>query len=133
LLDKYPDDIKLVLKNFPLPMHPFARKAAAAALAANNQGKYWEFSHKLFENSSSLSDSKIQDIAKQLGLDLEKFNRDLNDASVQSLINKDISDAERASVRGTPTIFVNGKALKNRRPNEFQEMLETELKKKKID
>jgi len=114
-------------------MHPFARKAAAAALAANNQGKYWEFSHKLFENSSNLSDSKIQDIAQQLGLDVEKFNRDLNDASVQYLINKDISEAGKASVQGTPTIFVNGKALKNRGGNEFQELLETELKKKKVN
>jgi protein-disulfide isomerase len=131
LLDKYPNDIKLVLKNFPLSMHPFARKAATAALAANKQGKFWEFSNKLFENSANLSDIKIQDIAKQLGLDVEKFNRDLNDASVQSLIDKDISDAEKASVRGTPTIFVNGKALKNRGANEFQEMLEAELKKKK--
>lgn len=112
-------------------MHPFARKAATAALAANKQGKFWEFSNKLFENSANLSDIKIQDIAKQLGMDVEKFNRDLNDASVQNLIDKDISDAEKASVRGTPTIFVNGKALKNRGPNEFQEMLETELKKKK--
>ena len=112
-------------------MHPFARKAAAAALAANKQGRFWEFSNKLFENSSNLSDIKIQDIAKQLGLDMEKFNRDLNDASVQNLIDKDISDAEKASIRGTPTIFVNGKAVKNRRPNEFQDMIETELKRKK--
>ncbi len=112
-------------------MHPFARKAAAAALAANNQGKYWEFSQKLFENFSGLNDSKIEDIAKQLGLDVEKFNRDLNDASVQSLINRDISEAEKASVQGTPTIFVNGKALKNRGAEEFQELIQTELKKKK--
>jgi protein-disulfide isomerase len=131
LLDKYPKDVKLVLKNFPLPMHPFARKAAAAALAANNQGKYWECSRKLFENYASLSDDKIQDIARQLGLDMEKFNRDLTDASTQALINKDMSDAEKASLQGTPTIFVNGKALKNRGPNEFQEMIETELKRKK--
>jgi protein-disulfide isomerase len=131
LLDKYPQEIKLVLKNFPLPMHPFARMAAAAALAANNQGKYWEFSQKLFENFSSLNDVKIQDIAMELGLDMEKFNRDLTDASVQHLIDRDISDGEKASVQGTPTIFVNGKALKNRRPNEFQEMIEAELKRKK--
>jgi protein-disulfide isomerase len=131
LLGKYPKDVKLVLKNFPLPMHPFARKAAAAALAANNQGKYWEFSGKLFENYSTLSDDKILDIARQLGLDMEKFNRDLADASIQALINKDMSDAEKASLQGTPTIFVNGKALKNRGPNEFQEMIENELKRKK--
>jgi predicted DsbA family dithiol-disulfide isomerase len=78
-----------------------------------------------------LSDEKIQDIARQLGLDMEKFNQDVNDASIQSLINKDMSDAEKVPVQGTPTIFVNGKALKNRGPNEFQLMIENELKKKK--
>lgn len=112
-------------------MHPYARKAASASLAADKQGKYWEFSHKLFENSSSLSDAKIQDIAQQLGLNMEKFNRDLTDMSLQTLINKDISDAEKASVQGTPTIFVNGKALKKIGANEFQELIETELKRKK--
>ena len=131
MLDKYPKELKIVIKNFPLPMHNFARKAAAAALAANKQEKFFEFSHKLFENSSSLSDAKIQDIAKELGLDLEKFNRDVNDSSVQNLINRDMNDANQAAVQGTPTIFVNGKVLKNRGPNEIQAMIEAELKKKK--
>jgi protein-disulfide isomerase len=112
-------------------MHPFARKAAAAALAANNQGKYWEFSNKLFENFSGLSEEKIQDIAKQLGLDMEKFNRDVNDASIQALINRDMSDAEKVPVQGTPTLFVNGKALKRLGPTELQEMIDNELKRKK--
>ena len=112
-------------------MHPFARKAAAAALAANNQGKYWEFSGKLFENYSSLSDDKIQDIARKLGLDMEKFNRDLTDASIQALINRDMSDAEKVPVQGTPTLFVNGKALKRLSPNDLQEMIQNELKRKK--
>jgi protein-disulfide isomerase len=131
LLDKHPKDVKLVLKNFPLPMHPFARKAAAAALAADKQGKFWQFSDKLFENYANLNDDKIRDIARQLGLDLEKFNRDVNDASIQALINRDMSDAEKATVQGTPSIFINGKALKNLGPNEFQELLEAELKRKK--
>lgn len=131
LLIKYPKDIKLVLKNLPLPMHPFARKAAAAALAAKNQGKFWEFSHKLFENSSRLDDARIQSIAKQTGLDLVKFNRDMNDAKVQTLINEDVAEAEKASVEGTPSIFINGKALRNAGPNELQNMIEAELKRKK--
>ena len=111
-------------------MHPFARKAAAAALAANNQGKYWEFSRRLFENSASLSDDKIQEIAKQLGLDMEKFNRDLNDASVQNLINRDLDEGQKVPVRGTPSIFVNGKSLKNGGPDEFQGLIESGIKKK---
>ncbi len=132
LLDKYPKDVRLVLKQFPLSMHPYARNAAAAALAANNQGKYWEFSHLLFENSSRLSDVTIQGIAKQLGLDAEKFNHDIRSASVQDLINKDMNEADKASVDGTPAIFINGKALRIGGDNELQMAIEHELKRKKV-
>jgi len=112
-------------------MHPFARKAASAALAANKQGKFWEYSHKLFENSSSLNDEKFHDIAKQIGLDMGKFIHDLTDPSIQHLINADVVEAEKAGVQGTPSIFVNGKALKNRGGNELQELIEAEIRRKK--
>jgi len=112
-------------------MHPSARNSAAAVLAANNQGKYWQFSHLLFENSSRLSDSTIQGIARQLGLDAEKFNRDMRSAAVQNMINKDMLEAEKASVEGTPAIFLNGKALRIGSDNEFKIAVENELKKKK--
>jgi protein-disulfide isomerase len=131
LLDKYPKDVRLFLKNFPLPMHPSARNSAAAALAANKQGKYWQFSHLLFENSSRLNDATIQNIAKQLGLNMEKFNSDMKSASVQNLINTDMGDAEKAAVEGTPSIFINGKAARIGSDNDFKMAIENELKKKK--
>ena len=112
-------------------MHPHARNAAAAALAANNQGKYWQFSHLLFENSSRLSDATIQAIAKQLGLNAEKFNADMRSAAVQNLINKDMQEADKASVEGTPAIFINGKALRIGGDSELQMLIESELKKKR--
>jgi protein-disulfide isomerase len=112
-------------------MHPSARNAAAAALAANNQGKYWQFSHLLFENSARLSDATIQNIAKQLGLDAEKFNRDMRSVAVQNLINRDMGEAEKASVEGTPSIFINGKAARIGSDNEFKMAIENELKRKK--
>ena len=112
-------------------MHPDARNAAAAALAANNQGKYWQFSHLLFQNSSRLSDATIQNIVKQLGLDAGKFNRDMRSATVQNLINKDMQEAEKASVEGTPAVFINGKALRNGGDNELKMAVENELKRKK--
>ena len=112
-------------------MHSEARKAAAAALAANNQGKYWEFSHKLFEYSSRLNDVWIQTIAKQLELDADKFNQDMRSAAIQNLINKDMSEAEKASVEGTPAIFINGKALRIGGDNDLKIAVENELKKKK--
>jgi len=119
------------MKNYPLPMHQYARRAAAAALAADRQGKYHEFSHKLFENYASLSEDRIQDIAKQLGLDTGKFNRDINDPSIKSIIDRDLNEGNQAEVQGTPTVFINGRVLKNLSTEVVQAMIEQELRKKK--
>ena len=74
VLEKYPKEVKIVLKNFPLNSHKFAKKAAAAALAAESQGKFWEFYDLLFENYNRLNDRKIRKIAIELGLDMVKFD-----------------------------------------------------------
>jgi len=131
VLEKYPKEVKLVMKHFPLPMHDFARKAAFAALAAAKQGKFWEFHERLYSNQSSLSETKIQEIAKELNLDIEKFNLDLKDQTIESLIDRDIKNGQKEGVRGTPTIFINGKLLSNRSIQGFQQAIENELKKKK--
>ena len=130
MLDKYPNEVKLVVKHFPLRNHKFARKAATAALAAEEQGKFWEFHHKLFQNYKTLNDSKIQDIAKKLGLNMEKFNKDMNSPVIAELINRDLENGRQVGVGGTPTIFVNGKISKNRDLSGFSAMIEAELKKK---
>jgi len=130
VLNKYPNEVKLVIKHFPLRNHKFARKAATAALAANEQGKFWEFHHKLFGNYKVLNDSKIQDIAKELGLDMEKFNKDMNSPVIAKLINRDLRNGRQVGVRGTPTIFVNGKISKKRGLSGFSDMIEAELKRK---
>jgi len=131
LLEKYPKDLKAVLKNYPLPMHPFARKAAAAALAANRQGKFWEMSHKLFEAGNGLSDEKIQDIAKELKLKMETFNKDMNDPAVQGIINRDMNEGSQAEVPGTPTLFINGKLLQFRSGQDIDQAIENEIANKK--
>ena len=131
MLDKYPNDVKFVVKHFPLRNHAFAKQAATAALAAHKQGKFWEYHHKIFQNMRSLSDAKLQDIAKEVGLNSKKFNRDRKDPSIQQLINRDLNDGMRAGVRGTPTIYVNGKLLRNRSLQGFQWMVDDELKKKR--
>lgn len=131
MLEKYPKEVKLVMKNFPLPMHNFARKAAIAASAAAKQGKFWEFHERLYSNQSSLNETKIQEIAKELNLDIEKFNQDLKDQTIESLIDRDIKDGQEEGVRGTPTIFINGKLLSNRSIQGFQQAIDNELKKKK--
>ena len=129
MLKKYPDDVKLVHKNFPLAKHKFAIKAAKAALAADRQGKYWEFHEKLFKNQKNLNDAMVQKIATELGLDMARFNRDRNDPVLQKLIMRDADEARRAGIRGIPAIFINGKRLRARSLKAFQEMIDIEKKK----
>ena len=128
MLDKYPKEVKLVFKNFPLSKHKFARKAATAALAAKAQGRFWEFHDELFENHRNLNDAKIQEIAKELGLDLERFKKDMKDPAIQKLIIRDVKNGREAGVRSIPTVFINGKLLRNRRLQGFQRMIDAELK-----
>lgn len=131
MLEKFPKEAKLVIKQYPLPMHPYARKAAIAALAAGKQGKFWEMHHELFANQKDLGDAKVEAIAKQLGLKMEKFNQDLKDPGIASLIDRDVSSAAQTNVQGTPTIFVNGRLLTQRSLPGFQQAIEAELKKGK--
>jgi protein-disulfide isomerase len=129
-LEKNPDKVKLVYKAFPLSTHPFARKAAAAAVAAGRQGKFWEFHDLLFQNYNRLNDQVIQELAQQLGLDMQKFDKDMNDPQITQVVNQDYLDGRKAEVRGTPTIFINGALLSNTSPEGFQAAIDKELEKK---
>ena len=129
MLEKYPNDVKLVIKHFPLQIHDYARKAAIAALAAGKQGKFWEFHEKLFANQKDLNDTKVEAIAGELGLDMEKFKKDLQDPAIASIIDRDMNDGLKANVQGTPSIFINGKLLNQR--NYLLQAIEAALKKKK--
>ena len=131
MLDKYPNEIKLVYKNFPLQNHKFAVKAAKAALAANAQGKYWDFHDHLYKNYINLNDLKIQEIAKKLHLDLERLNQDMKDPALQRLIIRDVKNGREIGVSGVPAVFVNGKRLKNRNLQGFEQMIVTELKRRR--
>jgi protein-disulfide isomerase len=131
VLDKYPNDVKLVIKHFPLPTHDYAKKAAIAALAAGKQGKFWEVHEKLFAHQNELSDTKVEAIAREIGLDLEQFNKALKDPAIASLIDRDLKDGSQANIPGTPAIYVNGKLLNQRSLQGFQQTIDAELKKKK--
>jgi protein-disulfide isomerase len=131
LLEKYSKKVKLVHKNFPLSsIHPFAHKAAVAALAAHAQGKFREFHHKLFENYRALNDAKIQEIATELKLDMERFNKAMQDPSIKKLIARDIKEGDEAGIKGIPIIFVNGKLPKESSLQGLEDLIEAELKKK---
>jgi len=129
LLEKNPDNVKLVIKHFPLSSHKFAKKAATAALAADRQGKFWEFHEQLFKNFRSLNNQKINEIATSLELDMEKFTADQKSPEIQALITRDIRNGQAIGVRGTPTIFLNGKRVKNRSIQNFQKMIDREIEK----
>jgi protein-disulfide isomerase len=132
LLDEHPKDVKLVFKNFPLSsVHPFAYKAAVAALAAHAQGKFWGFHNKLFENYKALNDAKLQEIATEVKLDMERFAKAMQDPSIQKLIARDIKEGKQAGIEGIPIIFVNGKLPQEASPQGIEDLIEAELKKGK--
>jgi protein-disulfide isomerase len=130
VLEKNKGKVKLAFKNFPLNNHQFARKAAAAALAAGKQGKFWELHDRLFQNYNRLNDQVVQEQAQQLGLDIQKFNKDMNDPQIMQVINQDMQDGAKAGVRGTPTLFVNGSLLRNTNLEGFQAAIDKELEKR---
>ena len=127
VLEKYPQDVKVAFKNFPLRNHKFAMKAAVAALAAESQGKFWEFHDLLFENYNKLNDQKIQDIAVAVGLNIEEYEKKKKDPTIERRVKQDLSDGRQAGVRGTPTIFINGIRLKDRSLKGFQAAIDKQL------
>ena len=128
LLAKFPKEVKIVFKNYPLSFHKFARSAATAALAAHEQGKYWEFHDRLFENYADLSEDKILEIARSLKLDMDKFKSKRVDPGIQELINRDMAEAQDNGVTGTPSLFINGKPVKDRSFEGMQGAVRAELK-----
>ena len=129
VLEKYPQDVKVVFKNFPLQNHKYAMKAAVAALAAESQGKFWEFHDLLFKNYNKINDQKIQDIAATLNLNVEQYEKMKKDPATQGRVRRDLADGRRAGVRGTPTVFINGKRLRDRSLKGFQAAIDKQLEK----
>src|ERR1700728_1117714 len=109
LMAAYPKDIKLIYKQFPLSMHPHAQFAAEASLAAREQGKFWEMYDLLFKNFQRLSRENVMLLAKQLGLDVDKFKADIDSRKFKGVVDKDLADGEAAGVYGTPAFYINGK------------------------
>ncbi|MBU3983384.1 MAG: thioredoxin domain-containing protein [Proteobacteria bacterium] len=129
-LEKNPDTIKVILKNMPLAMHQFADPAARAALAAGEQGKYWEFHDALFALPAlniALNDKAIEDIAVKLGLKMDRFKSDMASPKIRQKVDQDIMDAQKAGVTGTPAIFVNGHPLRERTIEAIQQKIDAAL------
>lgn len=121
LVEKYSDHMLFVFRNTPLSsIHPNARAAAAAALAASYQGKYWEMHNLLFEKqvdwstaSSSERTAKFESYASSLGLDVEKFTADLASEKIAQKINFDLAVAKEKGFTSTPTFTINSEKLED--------------------
>lgn len=105
-----------------------ALPAAKAALAAQKQGKFWEYYERVFANYNKLTDQMLEQLAKELNLDMDRFRSDMADPETTSLINRDLREGSRVGVRGTPTVFVNGKRMTQRSLEAFSAAIENELK-----
>jgi len=131
LLEKYPEQVNLVLKHYPLPMHKAARPAAYAALAAEKQGKYKEITAVLFKNYRRLNNASIEQYAQQVGLDMAVYEKDLKSPDIRKLVARDTRDAGRFRVRGVPAIFINGRTARGRSIEGFEHIIKKELEKAK--
>lgn len=109
--NEFKDDLKVAYRHFPLPQHTKARLAAQASMAAAEQGKFWEYGEKLFENQSNLDESDLIGYAQGFGLDLEKFKSDMTSQKIKDYISQDLSVGSRYGVSSTPTFYLNGKKL----------------------
>jgi protein-disulfide isomerase len=130
VLEAYPNDVKFVFKNYPLPFHKQAMPAAQASVAAGKQGKFWEMHDKIFENYRTLSDDGYAKWAAEIGIDVEKFKKDFASAETKAFIDKEMTQARGAGVRGTPTIFINGKKPQGRSLGLYKGIIDEELKAK---
>jgi len=129
VIEKYPKQVKIVYKNFPIRSHKYSEPAAKAALAAQKQGKFWPFHDLLYAHYKDLSDKKMREIANQLKLDMVRFEKDRKDPAIVGKVRADLRDGNKAGVRGVPTVFINGRPLRKRSLEGFSEIIEKELRK----
>jgi protein-disulfide isomerase len=115
ILKEYGDRLRLVVRNFPLDMHQNAFKAAEAAEAAREQGKYWEYISILFHNQSALGPDKLKEYATQLGLDRAKFDAALDSGRFAERVQQDIQDGMKLGIDSTPTVFINGRRMQDQK------------------
>src|SRR5262245_4915580 len=127
VLKAFPKDVQLVYKQFPLNIHQYARQAAAASLVAHSQGKFWELHDRMFQNFTQINDESLRRWAKEVGIDMTKFDQAIQSGKYEPVVQKDIADGAAAKVLGTPTLFVNGKRIHDRTFEGFKKAIQEEL------
>jgi len=130
--EKYGDKIKIVFKDFPLPNHPLAPKAAEAAHCAGDQQKYWEMHDRLFANQVAIDVPSLKKHAATLGLDQATFDQCLDSGKFAGIIGEDQKLGEELGVQSTPTLYINGRAVIGAQPYDvFQSVIDEELASRK--
>jgi len=130
----YGADVRMVFKQNPLPMHADAPYAAKASIAAQKQGKFWPMHDKLFEANVSrqpdaLKQDKVDQMARDLGLDMERYQRDVNSPETAQIIRDDQAQAARLGASGTPHFFINGARVSGAMPFEsFKAVIDAQMK-----
>lgn len=123
LQDEYGDSMQIAYKHFPLAFHKKAEPAARAAWAAQQQGKFFEYAEKLFENQPKLGQDLYLSTAKELGLNLSKFRLDQESPRAKEAVIKDLNEARSKGFTGTPVVLVNGIPVKGAYPIEYFKMV----------
>lgn len=128
LVKENPGKVRLVARDFPLTQHAEAFKAAEAAEAAREQGKYWEYVHVLMQNQSSLAVEKLKSFASELGLDRARFDVALDSGKFTEVVQRDVDDGMKLGLKGTPSLFINGRRLTAKSYEELQASVDAALK-----
>jgi protein-disulfide isomerase len=129
LLSKYGDRVRLVFRHFPVDsLHPQARRASEAAWCAQQQDKFWQYHDRLYLVGNDATPGTLSRIATDVGLDAAKFSACTASGAASAAVEKDIEDARRLSLNGTPTFFINGRPFIGRQPIEnFTRVIDEEL------
>ena len=125
--EHYGDQLRIEYHHYPLGFHKAAEPAAIASAAAQQQGKFWEMAHKLYENYGSLASADYVAYATELGLDVERFKKDFKDPKVIGIVRRDKAVGDKIGVRGTPSMFVNGRRINGRTLDDFKGIIDAEL------
>jgi protein-disulfide isomerase/plasmid stabilization system protein ParE len=128
LVKEYGDKVRLVARDFPLSQHAEAFKAAEAAEAAREQGKYWEYIEILMRNQSALGVPKLKDYASELDLDRARFDKALDSGKFVETVQRDIEEGMRLGIDSTPAVFINGRRVSDKSYEALKANIETTLK-----
>jgi protein-disulfide isomerase len=127
--EKYGNKVRVVFRQFPLPMHQNAQKAAEASLCALDQGKFWELHDAMFGNQAELGVDQLKAKAASLGLNADKFNKCLDSGEKAATIQADVKAGSAAGVNGTPAMFINGRFINGAVPfDQITTVIDDELR-----